>query len=97
VAETSGPWPIADASELEAMSDQELIEAASKWTQHTKFEMELQRRSNLGQVNLTAAIHELKAAADRSSQRQIWLTVALVVLTVVLTVLTLVLVLNPPS
>jgi t-SNARE complex subunit (syntaxin) len=91
----SGPWPDADPEVLQEMTNEELIILASRWTQHTKYEMELQRRANEGQLELTSAIREFKRAADKSSMWLLILTVLLVVLTVVIAVLTVVLAVNP--
>ena len=66
-------------------TDGELIEKASEWTQHTPFEMELQRR-------LIAALLAFKTSNDRSSKWLVILTVVLVVLTLVIAALTVVLV-----
>ncbi len=93
MSEPSGPWATSGrkkASDLALASDGDLIEAASEWTQHTPFEMELQRR-------LTVALLAFKASNDRSSRLLVILTVVLVVLTVAIAALTLVLVVNPPT
>ena len=89
---TVGPWGKGSkhASDLAAMTDGELIERASEWTQHTPFEMELQRR-------LIEATQAFKVSMDRSSRTIIILTVALVALTVVIAVLTGGIVFNPPA
>lgn len=92
-----GPIGEADVEALKAMPIDELIARASKWTQHGKFEMELQRRAMEVQIELTTATSEFKAAADKSSSRMLAATWVLVVLTVAIAVLTAVLVLNPPK
>lgn len=77
----TGPWGEGSKSpeSLASMTDGELIEAASEWTQHTPYEMELQRR-------LTVALVGFKASMDRSSRWLIILTVVVTVLTAVLVV-----------
>lgn len=79
------------------MSEAELIDGAAQWTQHTKFEMELQRRANLGQEALTVAIDEFRRSADRSARQLWWATLVLLGLTLVIALLTLQLVIHPPA
>jgi hypothetical protein len=93
--EPSPPEP--DPAGLAALSDEELIARAGQGDRRDPYAMELQRRANVGQAELTAAIREFKAAADRSSRWVLVLTIVLVVLTVLITVLTLILVIDPPA
>jgi hypothetical protein len=67
------------ASDLAELTDGDLIERASEWTQHTPYEMELQRR-------LIVATNGFKQSMDTSSNRIILLTIVLVVLTVVIAI-----------
>lgn len=71
-----GPWGKGSkhASDLAEMTDGELIERASEWTQHTPYEMELQRR-------LIVATQAFKTSMDRSSMVLIVLTVVIAILT----------------
>jgi hypothetical protein len=86
-----------DGDDLEAMSDEELIAIASRSAHHDRHALELQRRTNVHQAELTAAMREYMRSADRSARWMLIATLVLVVLTILLAILTLVLVIDPPA
>lgn len=101
MVEPTGPWAAKDAEVLKAMSPEDLIANASEWTQHTPFEMELNRRLLVAQRQLIGVLADFRDASKAASaesrlagERLMAATRWLVGLTVVLAVLTAVLVVD---